>query len=104
MKSAWPWPAGDHSTRQWLTRSARVLPPSLERRMNEFSPVMTTSCGSTICGSAMVRLLVEKPNAGRNARRLARLRAEEEQTHAHRQTGGSRRARRLHRDGGGATE
>src|ERR1044071_134860 len=49
----WPCPAGDHSTRQWLTRSVRVLPSSRERRTKEFSPVITTSCGSTICGSAM---------------------------------------------------
>src|ERR1700730_2327841 len=57
MKRACPWPAGDHSTRQWLTRSAIVSPPSLERRTNEFSPVITTSCGSTICASAMGFLL-----------------------------------------------
>src|SRR4051812_21391495 len=57
MNSACPCPAGDHSTRQWLTRSAIFLPPSSDRRMNEFSPVMTTSCGSTICGSAIVVLL-----------------------------------------------
>src|SRR4051794_35073846 len=31
-----------------------VLPPSCERRTNEFSPVITTSWGSTICGSAIV--------------------------------------------------
>src|SRR3954466_15257247 len=30
-----------------------VVPPSFERRMKEFSPVMTTWCGSTICGSAI---------------------------------------------------
>src|SRR5262245_28676871 len=54
MNSACPCPAGDQSTRQWLTRSAIVPPPSFERRMNEFSPVMTTSCGSTIWGSAIV--------------------------------------------------
>src|SRR5262245_2257950 len=54
MKRACPWPAGDHSTRQWLTRSSIVFPPSFERRMKEFSPVMTTSCGSTICASAIL--------------------------------------------------
>src|SRR3990172_13272388 len=58
MNSACPCPAGDHSTRQWLTRSAMVLPPSLERRMNEFSPVITTSCGSTNRGSDMGLLLI----------------------------------------------
>jgi len=47
-----PLPSGRPSTRQWLTRSAIFLPPSLERRMNEFSPVITTSCGSTICGGS----------------------------------------------------
>src|SRR5258706_1471239 len=55
--STCPCPAGDHSTRQWLARVTRLLPPSCDRRMNEFSPVMTTSCGSTICctgGVAMV--------------------------------------------------
>ena len=57
MNSACPCPAGDHSTRQWLTRSAIVLPPSFERRMNEFSPVITTSWGSTIWGSAIGELL-----------------------------------------------
>src|SRR5262245_59363906 len=55
MKSAWPWPAGDHSTRQWLVRSTMVFPPSFERRMKWFSPVITGSCGST---SAMVSSLV----------------------------------------------
>src|SRR6185436_18208377 len=53
MNSAWPWPAGDHSTRQWLTRSGIVVPPSLDRRTNEFSPVITGSCGSTNLGSDM---------------------------------------------------
>ena len=48
MNSACPCPAGDHSTRQWLTRSTIVLPPSSDRRTNEFSPVITTSWGSTI--------------------------------------------------------
>src|SRR2546423_4464001 len=57
MKSACPCPAGDHSTRQWLTRSAMFFPPSSDRRMNEFSPVITTSCGSTIWASAIVVLL-----------------------------------------------
>src|SRR5688572_9118484 len=54
MKSACPWPAGDHSTRQWLTRSGIVLPPSFDRRTNEFSPVITGSWGSTSLGSAIV--------------------------------------------------
>src|SRR5262245_56176056 len=53
MKSACPCPAGDHSTRQWLTRSLMVLPPSSDSRMKEFSPVMIGSWGSTICGSAI---------------------------------------------------
>src|SRR5678816_1043636 len=47
--STCPCPAGDQRTRQWLARVTRLLPPSCDRRMNEFSPVMTTSCGSTIC-------------------------------------------------------
>ena len=55
MNSAWPCPAGDHSTRQWLTRSGIVLPPSFDSRTNEFSPVITGSCGSTMRGSAMHR-------------------------------------------------
>src|SRR5919108_496034 len=45
--SAWPAPSGHHSTRQWLKRSVSVLPPSELSRMNEFSPVMRTSLGST---------------------------------------------------------
>src|SRR5687767_4121506 len=53
MNIAWPAPAGDHSTRQWLTRSTTVLPPSFDKRMNEFSPVITTSCWSTHCASAI---------------------------------------------------
>src|SRR6266850_4505850 len=53
MKRACPCPAGDHSTRQWLTRSAIDSPPSFDRRTNEFSPVISTSCGSTICGPAI---------------------------------------------------
>src|SRR6266403_5978003 len=52
MKSAWPAPAGHHSTRQWLTRSVMVLPPSWLRRMKEFSPVIRTAFGST--GGVMV--------------------------------------------------
>src|SRR4051812_15428187 len=55
MKSACPWPAGDHSTRQWLTRSTIALPPSFDRRTNEFSPVITTSLGSTIWGSVIYK-------------------------------------------------
>src|SRR5262245_57400425 len=51
MKSAWPWPAGDHSTRQWLRRSTMFS--AVPRRMKEFSPVITGSCGSTRRGSAM---------------------------------------------------
>src|SRR6266446_1914343 len=47
MKSAWPAPAGHHSTRQWLTRSVMVLPPSGLSRMKEFSPVIRTAFGST---------------------------------------------------------
>jgi hypothetical protein len=35
----------------------RVVPPSFDRRMKEFSPVMTTLCGSTSCGSAIVTSL-----------------------------------------------
>src|ERR1700741_812510 len=54
MNKAWPCPAGDHSTRQWLTRSGILLPPSCERRTNEFSPVITGSCGSTRRGSAVL--------------------------------------------------
>src|SRR6185295_6364268 len=50
-----PAPAGHHSTRQWLARSASVLPPSWLRRTNEFSPVMRTSLGST--GFAMTLLV-----------------------------------------------
>ena len=46
-------PAGDQSTRQWLTRSTIVLPLSFDRRMNEFSPVIRTSCGSAMRGSLM---------------------------------------------------
>ena len=72
MKSACPCPAGDHSTRQWLTRSGMVLPPSFDSRTNEFSPVITGSCGSTSLGSAIRR----RPRrcAGR-ARRRRRARA-----------------------------
>src|SRR5438046_2626097 len=55
MKSAWPVPAGHQRTRQWLRRSDIVLPPSGLRRMKEFSPVITTSLGST--GAVMVVLL-----------------------------------------------
>src|SRR5476649_108368 len=58
MNNACPCPTGDKRTRQWLTRSAMVLPPSLERRMNEFSPVITTSCGSTIWGAVIGLLLI----------------------------------------------
>ena len=47
MKSTWPAPEGHQSTRQWLTRSVWVLPPSGLSRMNEFSPVIRTSLGST---------------------------------------------------------
>src|SRR5207302_7048891 len=51
-----PLPARINSTRQWLARSASVLPPSRLSRMNEFSPVMRTSLGST--GEAIVRVLL----------------------------------------------
>jgi len=73
MNSACPCPAGDQSTRQWLTRSAIVPPPSFERRMNEFSPVMTTSWGSTIWGSAISvsssgRSALSCPQAQRNSK------------------------------------
>src|SRR5262245_52437040 len=61
MKSACPCPAGDHSTRQWLARSTIVLPPSSESRTNEFSPVITTSWGSTIRGSVIVRSSLRGP-------------------------------------------
>src|SRR5688572_23492217 len=54
MNRACPCPAGDHSTRQCEMRSATVLPPSCDRRMKEFSPVMMGSWGSTSCCSAMV--------------------------------------------------
>src|SRR5215210_4067791 len=47
MNIACPAPAGHPSTRQWLNRGVCVLPPSAERRMNEFSPVIRTSLGST---------------------------------------------------------
>src|ERR687887_991789 len=47
MKRACPAPAAHHSTRQWLIRSDGVLPPSWLSRMNEFSPVINTSLGST---------------------------------------------------------
>src|SRR5712691_2701851 len=79
MKSAWPVPAGHQSTRQWLRRSDIVLPPSGLRRMKEFSPVITTSLGST--GVVMVVLLCarghseapQEGSAGGQRRQLTRL-------------------------------
>jgi len=75
-------PAGDHSTRQWLTRSAMVLPPSSERRIKEFSPVMTTSPGSASLGSLIVvpcRLFVESSDTNQSVRVTRQLPIE----HAH---------------------
>src|SRR5215831_13792360 len=57
MKSAWPAPAGHQSTRQWLTRSDMVVPPSGLSRMKEFSPVIRTALGST--GGGIGRLPFE---------------------------------------------
>src|SRR5436305_9295584 len=52
---AWPAPAGDHSTRQWLHRVDAVWPLSLLKRTNEFSPIRISSCG-LICSSMTVLL------------------------------------------------
>src|SRR5690242_17933797 len=45
MNRAWPAPAGDHRTRQWLQRVDADWPPSVVRRTKEFSPMSISSWG-----------------------------------------------------------